>query len=420
MKKRLLSLLTFVLLSFSYGQAQTYVQLSLDEFLEKVRTGNLEYAANRLDIDIADAQIISASVFNNPSIGFTYYNNELNSMQMGQGFSGEVSQTISLGRRRAAINLAKSEKELTQAVLIDYFRQLRQEATITWLEAVKARQLYQIKKESYKDQIRLMVSDSLSRGSEFLNDLDILQNRVETGILRSDLIDMESELSNLSIAITNFCGVSSYDTIYMPEKKNIWNEKSFILSEIIEKALNNRADILALKKEIDVSKYAIDAAKKERIPEFDIFFGYGTNAEVKNELAPAPKFNGFEVGVSIPIPIFDNNKGGIKEAEVQKRQAELRYMEAEMQIKSEVVTAYNNYITSDKKRNLFRAGLIKNAKDALDQKREEYFKGKIHLIEVLDAQRSYDDVLASFYSAIYDKSQNLVVLESAIGIWEIE
>jgi outer membrane protein TolC len=42
------------------------------------------------------------------------------------------------------------------------------------------------------------------------------------------------------------------------------------------------------------------------------------------------------------------------------------------------------------------------------------------LIEVLDAQRSYDEILASFYSAIYDKSQALVALESAAGVWDIE
>lgn len=420
MKKRVLSLLTIILISFTYVKAQTYIQLSLDQYLEKVRVGNLEYAAQRLNIEISDAQIISASVFNNPSIGFSYYNDELNSMQMGHGGSAEISQTISPGRRRAAMNLAKSEKDLTQAVLVDYFRLLRQEATLTWLEAIKARQLYKIKKESYDDQIKLMVSDSLSRGSEFLNDLDILQNRVETGILRSELIDMEREYEDLCVTITNFCGISNYDTVYIPEKRNIWNDKSFILTEIVEVALNNRADILALKKEIDVSKYAIKAAKVERTPEFDIFFGYGVNAEARNIDAPSPQFNGFEVGISFPIPLFDRNKGGIKEAQVQKRQAELRYMEAEMQVKSEVVTAYNNYITSDKKRNLFRAGLVKNAKDALDQKREEYFNGQIHLIEVLDAQRSYDDVLASFYSAIYEKSETLVRLESAIGIWEIE
>lgn len=420
MKKRFFLFITIGLLSLTYVHAQTYVQLTLNQYLERVRAGNLEYAAQRLNMEISDAQIISASVFNNPSIEFAYYNDELNSMQMGHGVSGEISQTISPGRRRAAINLAKSEKEMTQAVLVDYFRLLREEATYTWLEAVKVRQLYQIRKESYIDQIRLLASDSLTRGSEYLRDLDILQNKVETGILYTHLLEKENDLNQLYLSITNFCGTSSTDTIFIPEKKNIWSDKSFVLSEIVEVALNNRADILAFKKEIDVSKYQVNVAKIERIPEFDIFFGYGINAEARNFDAPSPKFHGFEVGISFPIPLFDRNKGEILSAEAQKRQAEYRYIQSEMQVKSEVVNAFNYFQVSDKKMNLFRGGLVKNAKDALIQKREEYYNGQIHLIEVLDAQRSYDEVLTSFYSAIYDKSQALVKLESAIGIWNIE
>lgn len=420
MKKRLISLISVVLLTCSLAHSQTYVQLTLNQYLEKVRLGNLEYAAQRLNIEIADAQIISASVFNNPSIGFTYYNDELNSMQMGQGVSGEISQTISPGRRKTAMNLAKSEKEMTQAVLVDYFRLLREEATLTWLEAIKVRQLYQIMKESYIDQIKLLTSDSLNRGTEFLRDLDILQNKVETGILYAHLLDMENDLNELYLSITNFCGVGSSDTIFIAEKKNIWNDKSFILREVLETAINNRADILALKKEIDVSKYAINVAKTDRIPEFELSLGYGINAEAKNEMAPSPRFKGFEVGLSFPIPLFNRNKGEILSAEAQKKQAEYRYTQAEMQIKSEVTSAFNYFIINDKKMNLYKGGLVKSAKDALNQKREEYYKGEIHLIEVLDAQRSYDEVLASFYSAIYEKSQALVKLESAIGIWNIE
>ena len=420
MKKRISTLIVIVLFSFSYAYSQIYVQLTLDQYLEKVRTGNLKYAAQRLNMEIADAQIISASVFNNPSIGFAYYNNELNSMHMGQGVSGEISQTISAGHRRAAINLAKSEKEKVQAVLVDYFRLLREQATVTWLEAIKVRQLYQIMKESYLAQIQLLASDSLSRGSEFLRDIDILQNKVETGILCAHLFEMENELNEMHLAITNFCGVSASDTVFIPEKKNIWNNRSFNISEIIEVALNNRADILALKKEIDVSKYAINVAKAGRIPEVELSLGYGSNAQVKNELAPSPKFNGIEFGLSFPIPLFDRNKGEILSAEMGKKQAEYRYIQSEIQLKSEVISAYNYFTITDKKMNLFKSGLVKSAKDALDQKKAEYHKGDIHLIEVLDAQRSYDQVLLSFYSAIFDKSQALVKLESAIGIWNIK
>ena len=399
---------------------QVHLNLTLNEFLSKIQTSNLEYVAEKLNMDIADAQIISASVFNNPSLGLSYYNNELKSMQMGQGAFAEVSQTFSPGRRPAAINIAKSEKELTSALLTDYLRVLRQDAVNLWLEVVKMRQLYQIKKESYNDQLALMESDSLSRGAEYNRDLDILQNRVETGILYSEILDMGNELKNLYISITGLCGVNVSDTLFIPEKRNIFNDKAYNLETLMGKALENRSDIVAARKETDVSKYLLKAAKVERIPEFDIFLGYGINAEVRNELAPAPKFGCFEVGVSFPIPLFNRNKGGISAAQSELKQSELRYIAAQNQVRNELIQAFNNFNHTTKKLNLFKAGLVKSAKDALDQKRGEYYRGEIHLIEVLDAQRSYDEILASFYSAIYDKSQALVTLESAAGVWDIE
>lgn len=419
--KKLTNLLAAILILVAMPlNGQVHLNLTLNEFLSKIQTSNLEYVAEKLNMDIADAQIISASVFNNPSLGLSYYNNELKSMQMGQGAFAEVSQTFSPGRRPAAINIAKSEKELTSALLTDYLRVLRQDAVNLWLEVVKMRQLYQIKKESYNDQLALMESDSLSRGAEYNRDLDILQNRVETGILYSEILDMGNELKNLYISITGLCGVNVSDTLFIPEKGNIYNDKVYNLESLMGKALENRSDIVAARKETDVSKYLLKAAKVERIPEFDIFLGYGINAEVRNELAPAPKFGGFEVGVSFPIPLFNRNKGGISAAQSELKQSELRYIAAQNQVRNELIQAFNNFNHTTKKLNLFKAGLVKSAKDALDQKRGEYYRGEIHLIEVLDAQRSYDEILASFYSAIYDKSQALVALESAAGVWDIE
>ncbi|MPM61757.1 hypothetical protein SDC9_108617 [bioreactor metagenome] len=118
--------------------------------------------------------------------------------------------------------------------------------------------------------------------------------------------------------------------------------------------------------------------------------------------------------------MFNRNKGGISAAQSELKQSELRYIAAQNQVRNELIQAFNNFNHTTKKLNLFKAGLVKSAKDALDQKRGEYYRGEIHLIEVLDAQRSYDEILASFYSAIYDKSQALVALESAAGVWDIE
>ncbi|HCT93352.1 MAG: hypothetical protein A2X19_00710 [Bacteroidetes bacterium GWE2_39_28] len=419
MNKRLLTILFAFAIAIPLS-GQVYVQLTLNEYLERVRKNNIEYAAERLNMEISDAEIISASVFSNPYISLGYYTNEFNNMQMGQGAMVEIGKTFSPGRRTAAINVAKSEKELNEILLTDFMRKLRGDAVLTWLEAVKQRQIIEIRKNSYHDQVKMMISDSIRREGNIVKDLDAMQSRVESGLLYSDIIDMELLLTQLYQNISIYLGTGVKDTIYIPETKNIWNSKVFNLSEIIQTAVTRRADIQAAKKEIDVSKLSVIAAKKERIPEFDIFLGYGFNSEVKNELAPAPRHGGIELGVSFPIPLFNRARGEIQSAEVRRKQAELRYLQAEREVTSEVINAFNEYMATDKKLKFLTAGIVKTAKEVLDEKRNEYNNGDIHLIEVLDAQRSYDEILHSLYSVIYDKSMALVKLETAMGVWNIE
>ncbi len=341
-------------------------------------------------------------------------------MQMGRGGIMELSQTISPGRRSIAVKLAHSQQEIANATLTDFFRVLREEATLKWLEAVKLREIIEIKKKSYKEQIEMMQSDSIRRAHEIINDLDALQNRVETSNSYKSIVESESEMYSLFLELTNICGMSGTDTVIIPERKNIWNTHKYELNKLVEEALVNRWDLVAASKEFDRSKLAVVAARRDRIPEFDLFIAYGLNSEVKNELAPAPRHGGVEFGVSFPIPLFNRGKGEIKSAQTSQREAELRYRQAELQVKNEVLTNYYSFVSAEKRLKLFSSGTVKYAREVLDKKREDYYKGEIHLIEVMDAQRSYDDVIYSLYSAIYDKSLALVKLQSAAGIWDIE
>ncbi|MFA5713355.1 MAG: TolC family protein, partial [Bacteroidales bacterium] len=244
-------------------------------------------------------------------------------------------------------------------------------------------------------------------------------NRVETGFLYLDIIEMESEVSNLYREITALCGINVKDTIIIPDKRNIYNSRNYNLQDLVETALNNRSDYLAAKIAVELSHNEIRAAKRERVPEFELSFGYNINKEAVNIDAPTPAFKGFEVGLSFPIPIFNRNKGEILAAQYEKRANQYLLKEAENKLSDEVFSAYDRFRYCSQKLELFKSGLVKNAMDALEEKKREYYQGKIHMIEVLDAQRSYDEILSSFYSVIYNKSQALVNLESTIGLWRI-
>lgn len=52
---------------------------------------------------------------------------------MGEGVEVELSKTFTFGKRSAGIALARSENELTKALLADYFRnRVRKRLSLIW------------------------------------------------------------------------------------------------------------------------------------------------------------------------------------------------------------------------------------------------------------------------------------------------
>ena len=56
----------------------------------------------------------------------------------------------------------------------------------------------------------------------------------------------------------------------------------------------------------------------------------------------------------------------------------------------------------------------------MDGKIYSYNRGEVSLLEVLDAQRTYDEVQAQYIETLFNYSSALVELERSAGIWDIE
>lgn len=426
---------------------QKRLPIGLKEYVEQVRTKNLVYAAEKLNISISDADITSAKVFNDPQLSLEYANNDDHRMQMGQGITAELSKTFSPGKRRARIDLAKSEKELTTALLEDFFRNLRSDATIAYLEAVKQEQLYQVKFSSYTSIRDLAKADSIKFRLGKITQVDALQSRLESGVSYNELQQAKNELYNSYAALNILLSRFSADTIYTPvgnlnistissnsnvnnnveigeDNKKIANinlqMRTFSLPYLLDAALNNRSDLAAALKNIHVAKKALNLARKERYMDFDVTLGYNYNTEVRNELAPAPKFNGISIGLAIPLKFSNFNRGSVKSAALKASQAESYYKQAEIEIQTEVSQNYSTYLSLCSQVDQFNKGMLNQAQSVIEGKIYSYNRGETSLLEVLNAQRTYNEVRALYIETLFNYSSSLVTLEKSAGIWDIE
>jgi cobalt-zinc-cadmium efflux system outer membrane protein len=422
MKKIFLLAFTGLFISFAaHSQELEKTQQTIDykTYIELVWQQNLGYAAEKLNVSTAEANIEAAKVFNDPELSLEYGDNNEAYLQMGRSVSVELSKTFSIGKRSANIDLATSEKALNEALLEDYFHRLRAEATLAYLEAIKQSALYAVRDNSYGNIRRLAEADSIRFALGKITDVDAIQSKLEAEIAGNEYLAVRTELFNAYSSLGLWTGVFSRDTIYDPTGSLQMIERTFDTGQLLQTALANRADLAAALKNIDVAEKELKVIRRERNPDFDLALGYNYNTEVRNEIAPAPKFNGVTVGITVPLKFSNLNKGSIKAAEFRKQQAEINYRQAELEVQTSVMQSLRQYLSFLEQVKRYENGMMDNAGSILDGKIYSYERGEISRMEVLLAQQTYDELRTAYIETVFKSVAALIELEKNAGIWDI-
>ncbi|MCS6819739.1 MAG: TolC family protein [Chitinophagales bacterium] len=390
------------------------------DFISNVGKYNYAYAAEKFNVSIAEANVLAAGVFPDPELSFGWFDNGQRRMNMGYGFSSELTWTLELGgKRKARVDLAKSQYELSKYLLEDYFRNLRADATLLFLQALQNKLLLDVQINSYQTMNRLAESDSIRFRIGAITETDARQSKLEAGTMLNDVYQAEAEWKMMLTNLFTLTGQKQSDSLLVPVGSFNVFDRTFNLSDLIVTAQNNRADLMAALQNKSVSEKLLRLAKANRVVDLGLSTGVNYASFTRNVIAPTPSFTSVSVGISVPLKFSNNRPGELKAAYYSNLQAEAQYRQVELQIQNEVTQAYFNYMALKKQVQQFNNGLLSDAKAVLEGKIYSYQRGETSLLEVLNAQRTYNDVQQSYYQTLYNYAAALVELERAAGIWDI-
>lgn len=393
-------------------QAQT---MTYDQYMQTVIEKNVCYLAEKYNIDIATANLQAAKVFNDPELSVEYGNNQDWYMQMGQSLDLGLSYDLDLGGvRRARIRAARTEKEIAEASVAAYLSNLRLEAAEAWSEAWKLQQNCQVLEASVNDMMQIAQSDSIRLSVGDIGRTDAMQSKLEAQTLEGELIGLQAEYRNALMALTYMCGgetISGIADENLPQHFIPYNE-----DEICRLAEANRADLKEAELSHTLSENNLKLVKASRRMEMNLSLGYSYNTEVRNEIAPAPKFNGLSVGVAIPLKFSNFNRGERRAAENEVYQSQKYYEAARMQVQMEASQAYNAARAATKVLQKYDENMLQDAKDIVESRKIGYQKGETSLIELLAAQQTYRDVMQAYIEACCNQYVSQAQLAFAIGM----
>ncbi len=399
-----------------WGAALQAQEIGYEDFMRQVAERNAGYLAEKYNVEIAVANAQAAKVFNDPELSFGYSNNQDWSMQMGQSYETEISYTMSLGNVRGArMKVSMTEQQIAEKAAADYLCNLKAEAATAYAEAWCAAAKERIMYDAYSNMLKIAAGDSLRLAEGEVNATDALQSAMEAKRMRNDWLSSVSEARNAFTKLSSYAGGIPVDGVQdMLPGASVTVDKS--LSQLQEIALDNRCDLHVALLSKQLSENNLKLVRASRSMEISLNAGYSYNTEVRNEIAPAPKFHGFSAGVSVPLKFSSANKGEVMAAKAAVLQSEKALEAAELQIRSEVSMAYESYQTAENILDTYASSISEDAKTILENRVFGYKSGDSRLFELLEAQRAYDEVLISFMEAQRDVFVSYAELCRAMGL----
>lgn len=405
MKKNIFLLL--LLLSFSdlFSQDKSEIkEFEVAEIDALFLSNNYHLLQQKHNISQADAQILQAKVWNNPTFGLSDVNlwsnstiDDLPPLWNGrtgkQQFVLELEQEIvTAGKRRKQVEIEKLNKELEELSFEDLIREIKLEIRNLIIEHTAL-----IKEENLSIQL-LEKFDSLEKAhsrqydSQNISKIDLIRIQAETKNFRSRIAEIAIQKNEIIHILSILTGVMlPHNAVF---KSDLSRQSIYLHSpqDLQEVALANRPDLKILETQLKVADQNIMLNKSMRIPDLNFMVNYDHGGGVMDHFVG--------LGVSMDLPIFNRNKGNINIAKIEKDKATETLDFRRFELNGKIHTLWNQLHTQ--KNNLEQWTVTYRAEldQLMDVTTNNYIKKNISLFEYLNYVEFYVQTLTDYYQLV--------------------
>ncbi|AJZ56386.1 TolC family protein [Paraburkholderia fungorum] len=365
--------------------------LSLEDALGIAAESNPLLRAARSDADASVGTFIQAGARPNPSISF-----------LQEGFGGQertttvlVNQTIELGgKRRTRLDVASYGREIALASLDGRAAALRADVADAFYGLLAAQRQLKVAEESADIAARSAdMADKRARAGK-VSPVEATKARVAATGVQIALAGARTRVTTALEKLVNVTGsAAARDRVATGNLDDIPEAEP--LSQFLQR-LDTSPVARAARAEMLRSNALVSVEKAKRVP--DVTFSAG----MKRVITGGRPDNQAVVGVSIPLPVFDTNKGAILEAVHKAAKADADFDGERARLQLELTQTYANYENSTQEARRLKADVLPAARESLDAMSRGYQLGKFSFLDVLDAQRTLFQGQSQYVQALTD------------------
>ncbi|MGD9931710.1 MAG: TolC family protein [Mangrovibacterium sp.] len=241
------------------------------------------------------------------------------------------------------------------------------------------------------------------------NGMDLLNAELQVAEAENSLSEAERLLHLARYSLFYLMGLEvpaiSYDIQFADSLSSTAVEIDQILALSV---LHEQPAYLAALHEYQASQYKLKEAKSNLLP--DIRFNL-----YRQNYGDGFDYNGFEVGLSLPLWLPFSQKGEIRMAEARQTEIEWKQKDIEMEMKQKIEHAWHGYISSKQIIDRYQQIMSSKSQKLQQLSLEAYRLGEIDLLNLLNAQQTFLSNQKQYLVALRDYYLELVQLEKFLN-----
>ncbi len=348
--------------------------------------------AQRFHIQQADAAVLQAKLWPNPTISISEVNLWKNSSSESfpalighygkyQQLAVELEQTIEMaGKRKKRVQLQLLEKENARLQFEELLRNLKYDLRSQCLEL----QILQEKEQLYSSQVDIFQTLAKSFQNQWkegnVSEMDYLRIESESIAFGNKLNEIQQEKIAKMNTVASYLGdkgTALYisDTIGMP---------LFLLGTKQEwkmMALENRSDYKIIHNTWKKSNAQLEIEKAERTPDLKVSMNYDRGGNIMRDF--------IGLGVAMDLPLFNRNQGNIKVAqlELEKNKVEIAQFRIDIEREIDFLSARLSNLESSLK--TMDTGFDRKLDVALERYVRNFQERRLTIVEFIDFINNY-------------------------------
>ena len=373
---------------------------------------NLDVLIAKYGIEYSKGQEITAKLFPNPvmSIGtLSSYTQGRTLATSGQLFI-QAQQLFELaGKRGYRIESAGFGIQSTEASFEDAIRQLGFTVKDSYYRVQLAQRRSVLAEENRDRFSRILDINTIRFKKGYIAEVDLIRIRLQMVDFQSQVIQALQEAESARGDLRQLLRLSPRMTLELTtdlEFRRIDPE----IGKLRIAAVDIRPDVRSKRFTYSQRDADLRLAKAYRVPDITLGTGYA----IQGAQGPDNPQQ-WALNLGLPLPLFNRNQGGIRQAEVAVQTAEADLNKALNLVENEVEVAYRNLMQSRRLVEAYVGGVLDDARATFTIVERAYERGGATILDLLDAARTSRTIQQNYIEALFNYQRHLLQLESAVG-----